>query len=149
MDVGYVDVKSSPTHFFVGRPGEFKNGNNPITITYPNTITYHPNMDASGRFTAPITGVYQFSFYGFSYTRSVAGESTSQQTRVTLIKNSSIDLAWNFADSDNPTEATLSFTAVVNMNAGDWVETRFDYGNIRECHFTGIMLEGNVPSNAY
>lgn len=146
VDLGYADVRTGPVHFFAGRPGELKNGNSPITITYPNMITHHPAMDTSGRFTAPVSGAYQFNFYGYSYTRSVAGESTSEETRVTLVKNSVTEVAWNYADSDYPTETTLAFTAVVNMNAGDWIDTRLDYGNIRECHLSGFLLEGDLTA---
>lgn len=147
MFIGYADVKSSPIHFYAARPGGFKNDNRPITIVYPNAITYHPSLDLiSGRFTAPVTGTYHFSFYGYSYTRSLAGDATSEETRVTLLKNSFIEVAWNYNDSEDPVDATLTFTAIVSLNAGEWVETRFDYGNIHECHLSGFLIEGELAS---
>ena len=145
VPLGYVDVKTSPVYFYSNHPGEFINNNNAVIIDYPNIITYHPSLDSRGRFTAPINGIYQFNFWSYSFTRSVAGADTSEKTRVTLIKNSGIELSWNYADSDYPVAATMALSAIVDLNAGEWIEVRFEYGNIHECHFSGYHLEGDIP----
>jgi C1q domain len=128
----------------VKRVGEYTNNNNAVIITYGTRITPHPAMDSTtGVFTVPISGTYFFHYHSYAYTRSVAGGTTSQRTKVSLLLNGE-EVTFNYADSDNPTDVTMAFTATLKLVAGDHISTRFEYGNIRDANFGGSLIEADV-----
>ena len=99
-----------------------------------------------GRFTAPVSGLYQFNYYGYAFCHSSAGDNTSDQTRINLLKNgvaSEIN-TFNYATANQPSESPLSFSAVLSLRKGDFIETQFEYGNIRDSHFSGLLLESEL-----
>lgn len=142
MSIGYVDVKVKPVYFYCKRPGDYKNDNNAVILDFPSVVTYHPAMNSGrGIFTAPVAGVYQFNYHGHAYVRQESLDNTEDQTRITLLKNSVEEVASNYAYSWYRAQTPLSFTAIIDLNVGDWIEVRFDYGHITDSHFSGILLE--------
>ena len=145
--MGYLDVKTEPVYFYATRPGEYKNGNNAVIITYPSVIAFNAAFVGNlGRFTAPVSGLYQFNFYGYAFGHSSAGDNTSDQTRINLLKNGAASEinTFNYATSNQAAELPLSFAAVLSLRKGDYIETQFEYGNIRNSHFSGLLLESEL-----
>ena len=62
--IGYVDVKSSPVHFYVQREKSFKTKHTPIPFDVERLNVGGPMNLKSGVFTAPRDGIYSFSFTG-------------------------------------------------------------------------------------
>lgn len=140
-----MDIKTSPVYFFATRTGEYKNDNKAVILTYPSVTVSHESFNGlSGRFTAPVAGIYKFDFFTYAYSHRDAGESTSNGARVVLLINGAEMTAYNYADSDRPSNLPLSFTFVYHLAKNEYVETRFQYGNLRDCHFSGVLLEADL-----
>lgn len=138
-------MKTDPVYFAAFRPGEYKNDNNAVIINYPTAIVYNDAFNNfAGGFKAPVSGVYKFDFFAHAYGHSDAGEKTSDGTIIALLKNGVEMEIKNYAQSDRPAELPLSFTIVSNLSKNDYIETRFKFGNIRDCHFSGVLLEADL-----
>ena len=129
---------SSGVYFYVGR-------NSP----YPTTKTAIPyeverlniggamNL-ASGVFTAPVSGRYQFNF--------VALANVGGGTDVNLRLNG-VNIASGYGYS---LEDTLAITATVSLQKGDGIDTYLIKGSINDdstfynTQFTGILLEEDL-----
>ena len=138
--IGNVDVKSnSGVYFFVGR-----------NTTYPTNKTAIPyeverlniggamNL-ASGVFTAPVSGRYQFNFVALAY---------AARTEVSLRLNEGrIGSGHGYSLED-----TLAITATVALQKNDRIDTYLDQGSIYDAgfyngyytQFTGILLEEDL-----
>ena len=141
--MGNVDTQES-VHFYTHRSGDYKNNNNPVIISYSTRLLAHPAMDdAIGRFTAPKSGTYFFHFHCYTHTAGVFGENTADRTKVALLVNSA-EVAFNYAYTDYFTESTLAMTVTLQLMEGDHVETRFEYGNIRNPYFGGSLIQADT-----
>jgi len=68
--VGYLDMKSSPIHFYVQRSTPFKEENRIIRPYEIELLKQGGAMNRiSGVFKAPVNGIYFFSFRGQMHTK--------------------------------------------------------------------------------
>ncbi len=134
--IGYVDIKtSSGVYFFVGRNSDYS--------TIETVIPYEREqlniggaMDlASGVFTAPVSGRYQFNFVALAF-----------DSRVQLRLNG-VRIAQGCGQS---TFDTVAITATFGLKKNDRIDTYlFTGGGIHDgpypyTQFTGILLEEDL-----
>jgi len=81
------------------------------TIDYENGSNY---STANKRFTAPVTGFYQFNVIVYAY--------TVNNHEVTLWKNSSLFIRSQFASASNVNPVNGVLVAATKLTAGDYVE---------------------------
>jgi len=143
--IGFVDVKSSPTYFFVQRKTKFGQKNIPIPFEVERlNIGGAMNLD-TGKFTAPVSGTYFFSFSAV-----VVFGSTYQYINVGLYKNDEL-MGAGHSDESSQSEM-LSLQSTLNLKSGDeiWLQVfgisasgggiRGDYFN----NFNGFILQENA-----
>ena len=65
--IGYVDVKSTPTHFYVQKESNFSTKGTPIPFEIEKLNIGGAMNLSSGIFTAPRPGTYFFSFIGAAW----------------------------------------------------------------------------------
>ena len=67
--IGYVDVKSSSVYFDLQRFYDFSTTETPISFDYERLNVDGAMNSTSGKFTAPLDGIYLFSFTRVAYIR--------------------------------------------------------------------------------
>jgi hypothetical protein len=149
--IGYVDVKTTPVHFYVQRKSNFKTEGTPITFDLVRVNEGNAMDLTSGKFTAPRPGIYFFSFAGTAHLKSYwfyshlylngnkIGESVVLENKVPVDRYSPMSFQWT-----------------LNLKKGDqlWVEIDY-YGsdsflydnNNHFTHFTGFMLEEEIGAS--
>jgi len=143
---GFVDVKSSPVHFFVVRTSEWSTpGTIPFEKEYLN-LGSGMNL-ASGVFTAPKAGTYAFFFKGKG---SGIGSGFAGYGAVFLQRNG-MDIAEGYSRINGATGgySTLSVHATLKLNKGDTITIRYTEGIIFsngsfDIHYTGSLLEEDL-----
>jgi len=141
---GFVDVKSSPVHFFVTRTSSWSTkGTMPFEKEYLN-LGGGMNL-ASGVFTAPKTGIYAFSFKGIGYGTDGRGSLYLQRNGVDVALGTS-----NIVGATSPyTESTVSVHGTLKLNKGDTITIRQNIGTIFSrvdswTQFTGSLIEEDL-----
>jgi hypothetical protein len=145
--IGYEDIISSPTYFYVQRNYvSFNQTNTPIPFDV-EILNVGGAMDMqTGKFTAPRTGTYFFSLSGLGY---FPPSSSNQYMHLFLLKSGST-IAKAYCDSTSPADQyeTFSLQSTVKLQVGEqiWVEIGgitagnhlhgYDY-----THFTGWLLQ--------
>ena len=137
--VGYVDVKSSSgVYFYVGRNSPYSTTESVIPYDVAS-LNIGGAMDlASGVFTAPVSGRYQFNF--------VAQADVDSGTAVILRWNGG-QIARGYG---RLLFNTLAMTATVSLQKNDRIDTYLDRGVVYDCidcyntQFTGILLEEDL-----
>jgi len=144
---GFVDVKSSPVHFFVTRT---TNWNTPGTMPFQKEyLNLGSGMNINtGVFTTPKAGIYIFSFNGI-------GSETSSG----LAGWGGVNLQRNGADvsegvsrilgATSDTLSTVSVHGTLKLNKGDTVAIRHEQGTMfsnadSQVHFTGSLIEEDL-----
>ena len=138
--IGYVDVKtSSGVYFYVGRTSIYNSTGTVIPYDVSQLNIGGAMNLASGVFTAPVSGRYQFHF--------VALSNGDISTKVLLRLNGNL-IASGFGMS---LYDTLAITATVSLQKGDRIDTWLYGGSIQESNsnsyysqFTGILLEEDL-----
>jgi hypothetical protein len=103
----------------------FNNGNNYST--------------ANRRFTAPVSGYYQFNHV-------VNANGSSAQYSAAFFKNNTIASAWQFSTPSGSSWILVSGSSIIYMVAGDFVDVRastqqhWDYGNVAWGEFSGFLI---------
>jgi hypothetical protein len=150
-EIGYIDVKSSPTYFYVQKNLNFDTTNPPIPFEISKLNVGNAMDLASGKFTAPRAGTYYFSFSGLA-SFPVTG-STEVYLRVQLILNGAA-VGLGTTDESNTINSQLTpftFHSTLHLNLGDqiWLQINeispqaylYDKANWQSTHFTGWILE--------
>jgi hypothetical protein len=154
--IGYADVKSAPVHFYVQRNSSFSTKNTPIPFELVRVNEGNAMNLLTGKFTAPRTGIYFFSFTGTGDFFSIA------QIGIGLYVNG-IQMGSGRIQKQNINGhqmAPLSIQSTLNLKTGDqvWVQNyhtptsslvNFLQDNSVEhlTHFTGFMLEEEIAAS--
>jgi hypothetical protein len=142
--IGFADVQSLPTIFYVQKNGAFSIKNVPIPYEISVTNIGGAMDEKKGIFTAPRNGVYFFGFSGIGTFSSNWG-----WLDVSLMKNGNMV---GVAECNSGTAGnweTLSFQLTIQLKAGDQVWTQITEINnavLHEdgrhfVHFNGYMLQ--------
>ena len=123
----------------MNNPGELVSANALRPISYDNDIIGHEAMSAD-TFTAPVAGTYQFQFHCQASTSEVDGEEVNKKTKVALLVEGK-EVSFTQVDGYYWALQSLSLTATVDLEAGEKVQTRFDFGKIHDAYFGGTLLE--------
>jgi hypothetical protein len=149
--IGYVDVKSTPVHFYVQRNSSFNKTGTPIPFDLAVVNEGNAMNLTSGKFTAPRTGTYFFSFTGV--TKFPASSPVAARfgvflygDRYNFIGRAGVDDEANtIADKFSP----FTLQSTLYMKKDDQVHLGIDlmspgaslFDNIGHyTHFTGFML---------
>lgn len=148
--IGFADVKSSPTYFYVQTSANFNQTKVPIPFDEEKLNVGGAMNSTSGVFTAPRTGNYFFSASGIAFIP--ASSSTLLYFHIVLYVNGSrIGLAHAFSDeiaAEGGQHETFSLSSTLNLQAGDqiWLEIfgmspgAYMNGN-GYTHFNGWLLQ--------
>jgi len=147
---GFVDIKSSPVHFFVVRTSDWNTPNTimPFEAEYLN-LGGGMNS-ARGVFTAPKAGIYAFSFKGMGYCSS---KSFFAGYGSVVLQRNGANVARGYSEFGcavtSSTHSTISVHGTLKLDVGDTVSiyhitgTIFSNVNIHT-QFTGSLLEENL-----
>ncbi|XP_046647750.1 uncharacterized protein LOC124337771 [Daphnia pulicaria] len=156
--IGFADVKSSPTYFYVSRSNPFTETNTPITFDVEQLNVGRAMNLQTGKFVAARAGKYSFSVSGVAYfpytplTPGLYNETpvlASFRFQISLIKNGNwIGSGYSHTTNTGGTFETFSLDSTLSLIKGDqvWVEISemsdkvLLYGR-RFTHFTGVFLE--------
>ena len=140
MEMGSIDVKSSPVYFYVQKNNSHSGDNSTVTFEIEQ-LNVGGAMDlSSGIFTAPTSGTYLFTFSG--------RKSINQQTAW-------VSLYWN----DSPVASayaqatvdiiTMSLSSTLHLQQSDQVRLVLRNGELfdnshKNSHFNGILLQEDL-----
>jgi hypothetical protein len=153
--IGYVDVKSTPVHFYVQRGSSFDTTGTPIPFDLARVNEGNAMDLKSGIFTAPRPGIYFFSFTGLA--RFPASSSRLQFGVGIYLNGGRIGASW-VEESNNVggERIPLLVHSTLNLKKDDkiWVAiwafspgvTLFDNSNAHT-HFTGFILEEEIVTS--
>lgn len=156
--IGYVDVKSAPTYFYVQKNLNFDTLNTPIPFEISKLNVGNAMNLTSGKFTAPRTGTYYFSFTGLVSFPLVTG-SIEVYLGVELLLNGK-GVGLGTVDESHTISSQLTpftFHSTLNLKSGDqiWLEIKhmtpgaflYDTANWHSNHFTGWILEEDIVNS--
>jgi hypothetical protein len=147
--IGYADVKSAPTYFYVKRNSIFSTTNIAIPFELAELNIGGAFDLPSGIFTAPRTGTYFFSFIGLP---EFPASSSISQMVISLFWNGN-QVGWGISEDANTLarqNEQVSLQSTLSLNAGDkiWVQiTGLGAGillydsDYHYSHFSGWLLE--------
>ncbi|XP_046439593.1 uncharacterized protein LOC124190774 [Daphnia pulex] len=136
--IGYADIKSAPVYFHVQRNTTSRTINSPIPFEFARVNEGNTMNITSGKFTAPLTGIYFFSITGIWYNTSLRF----------YLNGNPIGRSQGYGGS-----LSLTFQSTLNLKKDDqiWVQIEGNYladdGN-HHTHFTGLMLEEELADFA-
>ncbi len=148
--IGFEDIVSSPTYFYVQKSlNDFNQINTPIPFEVEQLNVGGAMNLQTGKFTAPRTGKYFFSLSGLAY---FSASSSGQGMILHLVKNGS-RIANTNSDTTSPggQYETFSLQSTLQLQVGDqiWVDISLKaagahfHGN-SYTHFTGWLLQEDV-----
>ncbi|XP_057368213.1 uncharacterized protein LOC130689201 [Daphnia carinata] len=153
--IGYSDVKSLPTYFFVQKNASFNRTKTPIPFEIEQLNTGKAMDLSSGKFTAPRMGTYFFTFTGV-----VNFPTTPATSRVALsigLYSNGKRIALGYVEKGNNvvqfSPVTLQSTLMLKSGDQIWLQITamspgvylFD-SNYYYTHFTGWLLEEDIFS---
>jgi len=142
---GFVDVKSSPVHFFVVRQSSWSTLNVPMKFDVEKLNLGGGMNIGSGVFTVPKAGTYTYSFQGTA-NGVVTGDATGY-CRVSLRRNGeSVAIGDTHVSSSSAGALTVSVHATLKLNARDQITIVLTDGQVYDStsystQFTGSLLE--------
>ncbi|KAI9561381.1 hypothetical protein GHT06_012338 [Daphnia sinensis] len=143
--IGFVDVKSSPTYFHVQLDTSYNQTGIPIPFDVERLNIGEAMNLQSGKFTAPRTGIYSFTFNGL-----VEFNSDSYQYFYCGLYKNGNQLYGCHADKNGPEWEYEPFIlqSTLPLQVGDqiWMEiTEMSPGVVLDgnyfTHFSGLLLE--------
>lgn len=153
--IGYSDVKSFPTYFFVQKNTSFNRTKIPITFEIEQ-LNIGGAMDLpSGKFTAPRMGTYFFSFTGVA---NFPANITTSRVALSIglyLKGKRIALGYVEKVNTDVQFSPVTLQSTLNLQKGDqiWLQiTAMSAGvylfdsNYYYTHFTGWLLEEEIFS---
>ena len=156
--IGYVDVKSLPTYFYVQKNTNFSTIDMPIPFEISKLNIGNAMNLTSGIFTAPRTGTYYFSFTGLVSFPVITG-SAEVYLGVELLLNGN-GVALGTVDEANTINSQLTpftFHSTLDLKSGDqiWLRIKhmtpgaylYDSVNWQSNHFTGWILEEDIVNS--
>jgi hypothetical protein len=155
--IGYVDVKSTPVHFYVQRNDSFSTEYTPIPFELAQVNEGNAMDMTSGIFTAPRPGIYFFSFTG-SARLSSSSSDVYLGSRLYLNGNrigSSLVREENKKGKPVDQKSPLTLQSTLNLKTGDrlWVQIDYSFSSYlfdsdaHFTHFTGFMLEEEIAAS--
>lgn len=152
--IGYVDVKTAPVYFYVNRNSHLPTAN--VSITYESArVNVGGGMNAAtGKFTAPRTGIY---FFSFSAVAAFPASSTLLEFSVGLYLNGTLIGASYVEDANidsvNHHDCPFSLQSTVSLNKGDqiWLQIRLLSSRVylanHYTYFTGWLIEEDLSQS--
>jgi hypothetical protein len=147
--IGFEDIISSPTYFYVQKTITFNQIDTPIPFEVEILNVGGAMNLQTGKFTAPRTGKYFFSLSGLGF---FPGSSSYQSMDIHLVKNGS-RIAKTHSDTTSPGGQYIIFSlqSTLQLQVGDqiWVDISgiavgaHFHGNTNT-HFTGWLLQEDV-----
>ncbi|XP_046451016.1 uncharacterized protein LOC124199278 [Daphnia pulex] len=155
--IGYVDVKSSPTYFYVQKNSNFNTTNTPIPFEISKLNVGNAMNLASGKFTAPRAGTYYFSFTGLVSFPVIASGEVYLGVEL-LLNDAAVGLGTtDEANTINSQLTPFTFHSTLHLNLGDQIWLRIkhmtpgaylhDTPNWQGTHFTGWILEEDIVNS--
>ena len=151
--IGYASyVKPAPVHFYVQRNSDFNKGSTPITFDLARLNVGNAMDLRTGKFTAPRTGIYSFSFTGVA---AFPSSSDRVNLGVGLYLNG-VKIGEGHVDEANTIEtqhSPLTLQSTLNLNIGDQIWVQIDgrssgayliESDSNWTHFTGSMLDEEI-----
>jgi hypothetical protein len=153
--IGSNDIKSVPTYFYVTRITPFSTIRTPIPFDLAKVNMGNAMELASGKFRAPRSGIYFFSFTG----HALFPQSVSEvELAVSLYLNGN-RVGWAEVEETNTSDgqfSPLTLQSTINLKAGDqiWLQiVSISEGTVlfnarnHYTHFTGWMLEEDIVAS--
>ena len=138
-----MDVKTSTgVYFYVGRTSNYNSSYSVIPYEVEHLNVGNAMNLASGAFTAPVNGRYQFNFVALG---DYSSESTGKIDAQLLLNGAQIAYGYSPRQNEN-----LAFTATASLKKGDKIESYLAAGSIKEggdtyyTQFVGILLEEDL-----
>ena len=147
--IGFVDVQTTPVYFYVQRNGDFKGIGQPVTFEVVRINTGNAMNAGNGRFTAPVSGTYFFSFSGIAY---MIGTTSDGNFQASLRKDGEqigqvkAEMTQGLSTDSYSLQSTLFLQAGQQIWVQPEVESKMyliDSGN-HYTHFTGWLLQEDV-----
>ncbi len=152
--IGYADVKSKPVYFYVQRENDFGAVGVPIPFQLVK-VNIGGAMDVTkGTFTAPVKGIYFFSFIGASLIEK--GVDWAWLGVALMVNGVQIGLghAEGHTNSQMHQWTPFSIQSTLQLNKGDlvWLQVKYtsspnnvlgDSWN-QHTHFSGMLLEEDI-----
>ncbi|XP_046646959.1 uncharacterized protein LOC124337002 [Daphnia pulicaria] len=152
--IGFEDVKSSPTYFYVKKTSPFNQAGVPVPFEIVELNVGGAMNETTWIFTAPRPGKYFFSASGIAFLPS----STSKVALwIRLMKNGN-PMSYGLADESNTSGEyeTFSLQSTLSLQAGDqiWLEIlQIDPGVTLHnslnsyTHFNGFLIEEDISQS--
>ena len=143
---GFVDVKTSPVHFFVTRTSSWsKIGTMPFEKEYLN-LGGGMNL-TSGVFTAPKAGIYAFTFKGTGYGLGSNSNGPYAGYGVVYLQRNGSDVAKSVSQINGAisnTWTTVPVHGTFKLNKGDRITIRHGGGTILSDIFSNVQFTGSL-----
>ena len=139
---GYMDLKTSPVHFYVQRSNRFSKKNSPITFELERLNIGGAMNIKTGIFTAPRNGVYHFDF---SFLKDV-----SQNFVTVFLRKNGVNIGATEASGSANFDLQSSLHSTLKLDSGDKVDLFEVRGGViiddpdHYTHFTGWLIEEDL-----
>ena len=152
--IGQVDVKSSPVYFYVERLADYYTKSTPIPFDVVRLNVGGAMNIVTGKFTAPRTGIYSFSFTALG---QFAASSARLELYVSLFLNN-VEIGYGYCDEiNNPSKnvfETSSWHWTLSLQTEDqiWLQIgQISTGTVLRggwfTHFSGHLMKENVAQS--
>ncbi len=146
--IGYADVKSLPTYFYVQKTGPFSTPGVPIPFELERLNIGGAMNKTTGKFTAPRKGVYFFAFNGVSILNTNGFVNLDLMVNGVQIGRAQCDSKVSVGEWE-----TLTLQSTIELKAGDLVWLQIinlqgaflqDQNPGQLTHFSGRMLQEDL-----